>query len=146
MEQYMIWIWLAVFIISLVVEAATQDLVSIWFAIGSIVGIILSLLEVPYYIEIIVFAVVSLALLILTRPVVKKLLQGQIRMTNSDELIGKSYQLLTNVSKLEAGTIKINDVYYQAVLPEEDNEEIEAGTIVKVVAISGNKVVVRKKG
>ena len=41
-EDYTIWVWLAVFVITIAVEAMTQDLVSIWFAIGSIAAMITS--------------------------------------------------------------------------------------------------------
>ena len=39
-ESYMLWVWLAVFIIMLIVEAVTQDLVSIWLALGAFISLI----------------------------------------------------------------------------------------------------------
>ena len=43
MENYMVWIWLGIFVISVVVEASTQELVSIWFALAAIITLALSL-------------------------------------------------------------------------------------------------------
>lgn len=144
-EQYMIWIWLAVFVIALIVEATTQDLVSVWFSLGAIVCIILSVIDgFAYYYEIIIFAVVSFALLFFTRPVVKKLLKNQERTTNVDDFIGRECIALEPITKFNNGSIKINDVIYTAILPESEDDEISVGDKVKIVTVKGNKVVVRK--
>ena len=42
MEMYMVWIWLFIFVLGIVVEALTQDLVSIWFSVGALVSLVLS--------------------------------------------------------------------------------------------------------
>ena len=145
MENYMIWIWLAIFIITFIVEAATSDLVSIWFSIGAVVSLILSLIEgIPYYVEIIVFAVLSLVLLIATRPMVKKILKNQERKTNVDDLIGKTVKVMETITEDLYGTIKINDVIYTASLSDNDTDTILEGTKVKIIGINGNKVIVKR--
>ena len=74
MEQYMVWIWLGLFIAAIILEAETQDLVSIWFSLGALIAIILSAFDnIPWYLETIVFIVVSLTAVICTRPLAKKL-------------------------------------------------------------------------
>lgn len=126
-------------------EAATSDLVSIWFSIGAVVSIILSLIEgVPYYVEIIVFAVLSLVLLIATRPMVKKILKNQERKTNADDLIGKTVKVMETITEDLHGTIKINDVIYTASLSNNDTDTILEGTKVKIIGINGNKVIVKR--
>jgi len=141
-EDYMIYVWLAVFLIALVVEASTQEFVSVWFSAGAIVAMCICFF-VPFYVEIIIFAVVSLAALILTRPLIKRLTARTERYTNADEFVGKRVMLDKDVTKFEAGEIKINGVIYQAVLPEDSDEDIKKGSIVEMVALKGNKVIVR---
>lgn len=143
MQDYMIWVWLAIFVITIIIEATTQDLVSIWFTLGSLVSLCISYLA-PWWVQLIVFVVVSTASLIATRPLIKKLMRSQIRNTNTDEFIGQKAKLLTDVTKFEAGTLKLNSIVYTAILPEDKDEEIKASTIVEIVAIKGNKFVVRK--
>ena len=87
-EEYTVWIWLAIFVITIIVEAATQDLVSIWFSLGSLVALAISGFSV-WWVEIIVFLVVSVIALILTRPIMKRLMQRNERKTNTDDFIGK---------------------------------------------------------
>ena len=142
-EQYMIWVWLAVFIITVATEAGTQDFVSIWFSVGSLIAMAICYFA-PFYVEIIVFAVISLASLILTRPLVKKFMDRTTRYTNADEFVGKKTILEKAVSKFDAGEVKVNGIIYNAILPEAENEEIAQGSVVEIVALRGNKVVVRK--
>ena len=145
MEQYMVWIWLGLFIAAIILEAETQDLVSIWFSLGALISIILSAFDnIPWYLETIVFIVVSLTAVICTRPLAKKLLNNAIRNTNIDEYVGKHVKVLKSISKFEDGEIRFHDVIYSACLLEEETDTINEGEIVEVVTFRGNKVVVKK--
>ncbi len=145
MEQYMVWIWLFLFIMGIVIEAVTQDLVSIWFSVGGLVSMILSGFEfIPWYVETIVFVVVSLTAVICTRPLAKKLLSNALRSTNIDEYVGKQVKVLKDISKFENGEVRFNDIIYSACLMEEETDTIKEGEIVEVVTFRGNKIVVKK--
>ena len=145
MEKYMVWIWLILFLSAIILEAVTQDLVSIWFSVGALVSIVLSGFDfVPWYVEAVVFVVVSLTAVICTRPLVKKMLGNASRSTNIDEYIGKQVKVLKEISKFEDGEIRFHDVIYSACLLEEENCVIQVGEIVEVVTFRGNKVVVKK--
>lgn len=145
MEAYMVWIWLAAFIITLIIESITQDLVAVWFSLGSVIALILSAFPaIPWYIEIVVFAVVSCLTLGLTRPFAKKLLFNATRYTNVDEFIGKKVKVISDISKYENGEVKIHDIIYSASLMEEETEAIHKDEIVEIVTLKGNKVIVKK--
>ena len=111
-ESITIWVWLAIFVITIVIEAMTQDIVSIWFTVGSFASLCISYLA-PWWVELIVFVVISTVCLLLTRPLVKKIMRSQIRKTNSDDLIGQKVKLLSDVTKFDMGTVKINSVIYK---------------------------------
>lgn len=83
-------IWLAVFIICLVIEAATLGLTTIWFAFGAFVSLLLSIIGVNVPIQVFVFLIVSGALLYFTRPIALKVLKkiGHVK-TNYESIIGK---------------------------------------------------------
>jgi len=142
-EEYMVWIWLGIFVLTIVLEAVTQDLVSIWFSLGSMAALCVSF-GVPFWVEIIVFFVVSTITLIFTRPLVKKLMDRQIRKTNTDDFVGKKVKVVSDIDKFDGGEIKINGIIYTAILPEEENETINKDTIVEIITLKGNKVVVKK--
>lgn len=144
-EYYMVWVWLSVFIATVIIEAITQDLVSVWFSCGSIIALILSAFPaIPWYVQLIVFAIVSSLLLVLTRPLAKRLLFNAVRYTNIDEYVGKRVKVIKDISKFEPGEVRINDVIYSASLLEEETETIPADEVVEIVTFKGNKVVVRK--
>ena len=89
MELYisLIVVWLVIFVVSVIIEACTTELVSIWFSAGSIIALILSAIpNVPFYIPIIVFIVISLTLLLCLRPIIKKMLNKNTLNSNIDEI------------------------------------------------------------
>lgn len=143
MEQYMIWIWLAAFVIAIVLEAITQDFVSIWFAVGAIVALVISN-WVDFWIEIVVFSIISVAALIGTRPLVRKMMDRTTRKTNSDDFIGKRLKAITDITKYDAGEVKLNGIVYTAILMEDSDVTIPKDTIVEIVALKGNRVVVKE--
>ena len=141
-EDYTIWLWLAVFVITIAVEAMTQDLVSIWFGLGALVCVCISFVT-PWWVQIIVFVVVSSITLVATRPLVKKILSRTERKTNSDEFIGQKVKVITDITKFDGGEVKLNGIIYTAILKETDEETIKADSIVEVIAIKGNRLVVK---
>lgn len=145
MEAYMVWIWLAVFLLAILIEAISQDLVAVWFALGALIALILSgFQDITWYVELIVFAFVSLFVMVLIRPFTKKILHNSIRYTNIDEMVGKRVGVLKEINKYEPGEVKINGIVYSASLLEEVYDPIKVGDIVEIVTFKGNKVVVKK--
>lgn len=141
-EEISIWIWLGVFVFAIVLEASTQDYVSIWFGVGALIALAISG-AVPYWAELIVFAVVSAAALIFTRPLVRKLMDRTARKTNSDEFVGKRLKVVKEITKYDGGEVKLNGIIYVAILMEEEETSIPEESIVEVVAMKGNRVVVK---
>lgn len=142
-EHYMIWVWLAVFVIAVVVEALTEDFVSIWFAAGALVTIPISY-AAPFWVQIVVFAVISVVALIFTRPLIKKMMDRTVRKTNSDDFVGQRVKVIKAIDKYNGGEVKLNGIIYTAILREEDDTAIDLGSVVEIVALKGNRVVVKQ--
>lgn len=142
MENIMVWIWLAVTVIAIVVEIITPELVSLWFAIGGIVGIAFSfILGLPWWGEIIIFAVLSMILLLSLRPVLSKYLKRKSLATNVDRLIGQDIRMITQADFDNLGTAKIGDVVWS--VKSENQSSLLADEIVRIVAVDGNKLIAR---
>ena len=75
-KMYIVWICAAV--LFGIFEALTVQLVSVWFVIGAVAALVSSLAGAELYVQIIVFIAVSVLMLLITRPLVKKKL-GQGR-------------------------------------------------------------------
>lgn len=146
MEQYiMLFIWLAVFVVAIIVEACTTELVSIWFAIGAILAIILACFpaQIPFYASIIVFFGVSIICFIGLRPLAHRYLLRKISKSNVDEIVGRKGKITKGITELDNGEVKINDVLWTAV-SSDGSIEIPKDSVVEVVSIKGNKLIVKK--
>lgn len=139
-----IYVWLAVTAFALIIEFVTADMVTIWFAGGGLVAMILAACGLEWYVHVPVFIVVSFAaMLVFRKMVIEKLGKGEVK-TNAETAVGKDFTLLSPIAFGQAGSIKINGVVWNAVGENED-EVIDAGSVVTIKAIKGNKYIVKKK-
>lgn len=138
-----VYIFLAITVASLVLEFVTTEMVSIWFAGGGLVAMILAIFKVDWYITVPVFIVVSFLMMLLFRDMVVKHLKKGGERTNAESVVGKEFTLLSDISFGNAGTIKVNDVIWDVKLTEED-AELKKGSKVRVLKIEGNKYIVEE--
>ncbi len=137
-------IWLVLIIAFLTAEILTVGLVSIWFAGGALVAVILSLFEVAPLIQISVFFLVSIGLLVSTRKIfVEKLNTGK-ENTNIDALIGETGQVILTINPMEIGQVKVGGQVWSA-LADDQLLTIEEGSYVTIKAIEGVKLIVVPK-
>ena len=137
----MIYFWVAVTVIFVIVEVATTQLVTIWFALGSVAALLACSLKAELYIQIIIFAVVSALALVLTRPLVRKLDNNTFSPTNADRCIGKQATVIESIDNIAGkGTVNVNGAVWTA--RSEDGSVIAPGTVVTVKKIDGVKLIV----
>ena len=133
--------WIVALVIFLVVEAVSAGLVSIWFAAGALAALICAALKGPLWLQAIWFVVVSCVTLILTRPLVKKYVNGKSVATNADRNIGRSAVVTERIDNLAGtGTVKLDGVLWTARSVNDDL--IGEGTTVIVREIQGVKLLV----
>jgi membrane protein implicated in regulation of membrane protease activity len=136
--------WLVLLIILLGIEIITVGLTTIWFAGGALVALAVYGLGFDLGWQVAVFVVVSVVLLVFTRPLAVKYINVNKLKTNYEGVIGKVVRLTENVNNLNGtGTALINGVEWTA-RSTSDEINIPAGTIVKVVDIKGVKVIVEE--
>ena len=141
-ETWMWVIWLGILVMSLIVEAASAALLSIWFTAGALVALILSFIpEIPYWVEIIVFLAVSLITFLAIRPFLKKLMAKRISKSNVDSIIGKKGIILKSAAHLNPGEVRVGNMIWTA-LPVSTDVILNEGDVVIVSAIEGNKLLV----
>ena len=143
-ENYMWIIWLALFVSMLGVEAIGPALVSVWFAFGALVALIVSFIPgVAWWIEVIVFVVLSIAALLALRPILRRYIKRNNYNTNIDSFTGKRGYVIEDITYLKPGAVKIGDVSWTAI-PVNKDETILENEIIEVVAVNGNKLLVKK--
>lgn len=113
MWQYLIWI--GVFVLALVVEGLTMQLVSIWFAVGALAGLIASFITDSLTAQCTLFVLVSLVLFLSTRPLVKKWNKKPAVHTNADSVIGMEGVVKQEVNTLlGTGRVYVNGLSWAA--------------------------------
>ena len=137
--------WLISMIVLFIVEAATVNLMTIWFAFGALGALITSLLGGNLWLQIVIFILVTVITLIPTRKLAKKYFsKSHHQATNSDIVIGKDCIVTEEIDNLlSAGAVKCMGKEWTA--RSESGEKIAAGETVTAVAIEGVKLIVRSK-
>ena len=94
-------------------------------------------------IEVVIFVVISLATLLALRPVLRRYFKRNNYNTNIDSFTGKRGYVIEDIEYLKPGAVKIGDVSWTAI-PVEKGQKILENEIIEVVAINGNKLIVKK--
>lgn len=137
-------VWLAILIIMVVIEIVTLGLTTIWFAGGALVAFISSLLGAGLPIQIVLFILVSLLLLLGTRPLAVKYFNKDRVKTNAESLIGTVGIVMQEIDNLHAqGMVQVNGQEWTA--RSTDDTVIEKGKEVLIEEIRGVKLIVKEK-
>ncbi|WP_249029558.1 NfeD family protein [Tannockella kyphosi] len=138
----MITLWLLIIIISIIIEAITTDLVSIWFGLGAIIAMLGSLFGFNDSIQIALFIIATATSLIVTRPIAKKYFKTNVVPTNSDRLIGKHAVVIKEINQDSKGEVKVLSSFWAA--SSFDNSHIACGSYCEVLAIEGAHLIVKQ--
>ena len=139
----MLWVWIGLIVVTAAVEAATVQLVTVWFAVGGVAGLIAYAAGLEIWLQILIFAIVSAVALAVTRPLVKKFTNGRRMPTNAERFIGEKVVVTEKIENdLSKGAVKIGGLEWTA--RSVDSETAEVGEQVTVEAIEGAKLIVRK--
>lgn len=143
----MSYVWISLTVVMLVIECLTTQLTCIWMSISAAVVAILTALfsALPIPVQILIFILLSAALLAATRPLVKKFLrQRKGGETNLDRLIGETAIVVEPINNvLGQGRVKIQGSYWSA--RSADGSDIPVDTLVTFTSIEGNKAIVSTK-
>ena len=136
----MIILWFIVFIVLLLLELITANLITIWFSIGALAAFITSTITDNAMVQVIVFIIVSSISLLLTRKVVDKIRKRKIVPTNLDRVVGKVGVVTRDITQNDYGEVKVNGSIWTAL----SKKEIKKDSQVKVLKIEGVKLIVEK--
>lgn len=137
----MLYVWVALFIVFAIVEAATVSLVTVWFAAGSLAAAAVMLLGGSVLVQIIVFLAVSGIVMAFLRPLLKRYINAGGVPTNADRVIGQTGSVTEKIDNvLGTGAVEVDGKVWTA--RSLDGACVEAGTLVRPVSIQGVKLIV----
>lgn len=143
MNETYVMMWIVILVVLVLVELLTMGLTTIWFAGGSLVACILALVGTPLWAQIIAALVVSIILLLTTRPIAVKYFNKDRVRTNAESLIGHIAIVMSEIDNLQnIGLVNVGGQEWSA-KSSDDEVKIPAGTVVEILSISGVKLIVR---
>ncbi|MBP3634964.1 MAG: NfeD family protein [Bacilli bacterium] len=134
-------IWLLLIAMFLIIESLTLNLVTIWFAFGSLCAFITTYFTDNILLQSIVFVGTTALSLIFTKPLFDKYIKKNIEKTNIDMIIGKTGVVTKNIKPNENGRVKVAGKSWMATA----KEEIKEGEEVEILKIEGVKIIVKRK-
>lgn len=135
-------LWLVITVVLVIIEIASFNLVTIWFAGGAFVAMIAAMFHLPIWVQLILFAFVTTVLLVSTRPFVIKIMAKKTP-TNSDRVIGMVGIVVEEIDNIrETGAVKADGKVWSA--RSVDSAIIPEGVTVNIHEIRGVKVIVSR--
>lgn len=134
------WIlWLGLILIFLIVEMATLEFTFLMIALGSLGGLVSGLLGLPWWAQVVIAAILALALLLAVRPpLLRRLKRGaDPSRTLIDALIGMEGSVVRDFVDGQ-GQVKltVGEVWTARVVPAQ-KQQLEVGDRVVVTTIEG---------
>lgn len=142
MEDYLIWI--IVIIVAGIVEAASMNLISIWFIPSGFITMLLSFTGMPLWAQILIFILLSTLSLIFIYPWAKNKLKLGKTKTNYEAVIGKIGIVIMDIDNMKAvGQVKVDGQVWTA-RTAIDDVLIKEGEEVRVLEVKGVKLIVER--
>lgn len=144
-QVFMAIIWLVLFVVFVVVEFITQGITTIWFAGGSVVSLFASALNAPIWLQVTLFIVISVVLLVFTRPILLKYYDSKLIKTNVEAVVGETAVVTTTINNLSSeGQVQLKGMDWTA-RAINDLMIIAEGEKVIVRSVEGVKLIVEKQ-
>lgn len=144
----MVWLWLGAVALFGVAELLTEGMISVWFVIGSLAALFTCMSGwsfgslPPEGTQALVFAIVSAAALVLSRPLARRFLARPSIPTNLDRVLGMAAKVTEAVdNERSSGAVYVDGKVWTA--RSADGSVIPAGTQVMVKKIEGVKLLVQ---
>lgn len=139
--EFMTIVWLVLMVVFLLAETATVTMVSLWFAAGSLVALVATLLHAQLWLQVTLFLAVSALLLAALRPIARKHFTPRLTRTNVDAVVGSRGYVTADIDNISAtGTVKLGAMEWTA--RSTSGSIIPKGTLVQVDKIEGVKAFV----
>ena len=99
MGMWLVWLIVAGFFF--ILEMATTGFLVCWLGVGALLAMFLSFVIDNVVLQVVVFAIASIILILLTKPLVKKFVDKKTIPTNIDSIIGKEGMVTETIDSVK---------------------------------------------
>jgi membrane protein implicated in regulation of membrane protease activity len=138
-------IWVVLILVFVIIEVATVDFTFVMIAVGSVGGLVTGAVGGPFWLQVVVAAVVSILLIFTLRPPLLRALKrgGDPTPTNVEALLGQSAVVVVAMVD-RFGQVKLanGETWTARLLSPEGASSLDTGSAVVVTAIEGSTAIV----
>ncbi|MGL5617086.1 MAG: NfeD family protein [Sarcina sp.] len=134
--------WLVIIVLAVLIDLLTSAFIFSGFSIGAMVAIVLSIFNVPFYIQVLVFSIIGVLFILFLSPRIKKAIKrnsNNVVKNTAEKLVGKE---LISEKDIEKEELMIFEGSYWTF--KNIGEKIKKGDSIKVLSVEGNKIIVKK--
>ncbi len=133
LSQHLWQMWAVIAVLCLILELTAGDFFIICFSIGAVFAAACAALGGGFYVQLTVFAALTLVSLFLVRPFALRYLHrnDEQRVSNADALLGRQGRVVEAIEKDGFGYVAIDGDLWKAVV--NGSEAVPVGTIVRVI-------------
>lgn len=135
-------LWLAIIIITILVDVFTSIFLFSGFSIGALVALVLNIFGAEIYIQVIVFAIIGILFILIVSPKIKQSIAKNYKdkfKSSEERLIGREFLAEQDIEKEQL--VKLEGVYWTL---KNEGTLIKKGESFKVIAVKGNKIIIKK--
>ena len=137
--------WGVILVAALIAELASMQLVSIWFCVGAAGAFGAAMMHMSFTAQLLIFVLISVVLLLITRPLLAKFRVNRQLRSNADLNIGEQAVVIETVDAAHGtGRVRLKGVDWMAV--SETGSVIPVDTVVTVMRVEGSKLFVYDAG
>lgn len=139
-----LWLfWIIVTCACLILELSSGDFFITCFAIGGVFGIIASVAGLPFWAQVLIWAILSMLSIWLIRPRLLRRFHSKEheRSSNADALIGRVGTVIEPITSQESGYVQVDGDQWKAV--SDSGETFQKGDKAKIV--SRDSIIVKVK-
>ncbi|WP_064580938.1 NfeD family protein [Streptobacillus moniliformis] len=130
-----VYFWLGLFVIFIIIEIATYNLVTIWFAFSALIVSLISMLFKNTTLELFIFSVLVAIFLIYTRPILNKYF---IQEKFNSDFKGNKISIVDIEN--DEYIVKFKGSKWTAI----SDEKFKVGDVVTIEGFVGNKILIKK--
>ncbi|WP_243159252.1 NfeD family protein [Clostridium sp. cel8] len=133
--------WILIGVAALVVDILTSAFLFVWFTIGAICAIIANSLGYSQIVQFTVFLVVSILLIAICYPIIRKNMKKGVHPTALREKTYIGKKLIVDEEMEKNNAVKLDGVLWNI---ENNDIILKKGDIIKIVGMKGTKVLIKK--
>lgn len=139
------WGWIAVIILAIVIEALTDQLISIWFVPAAMVATIMDFCKADIIWQVLVFVLMSIAGIVISKTLLSKyFVRTSDSKTNIEAIVGEKCIVTEKIDNFAGcGQAKVKGQIWSA-RGVNENDVFEVGEVLDIVAIEGVKLICKK--